>query len=96
MNKVTNLIQLALRAGKVMKGDSLLPSIQKSQAKLVIVSSTCGQNRKKKIQDKCTFYNVPFEIVEPSILDNVSHKKMTAIAIIDNGFAKAIIEKMKG
>ena len=96
MNKITNLIQLAFRAGKVMKGDSLLPSIQKSQAKLVIVSSDCGQNRKKKIQDKCTFYNVPFEIVEPPILDDVSYKKMTAIAIIDNGFAKAIIEKMKG
>ena len=33
MNKVTNLIQLAYRAGKVAKGDSLLVSIQKSQAK---------------------------------------------------------------
>ena len=29
MNKVTNLIQLAYRAGKVAKGDSLLVSIQK-------------------------------------------------------------------
>ncbi len=44
MNKVTNLIQLAYRAGKVAKGDSLLVSIQKSQAKLVLVSSLCGQN----------------------------------------------------
>ena len=54
MNKVTNLIQLAYRAGKVAKGDSLLVSIQKSQAKLVLVSSLCGQNRMKNIQDKCT------------------------------------------
>ena len=59
MNKITNLIQLAYRAGKVAKGDSLLVSIQKSQAKVVIVSSLCGQNRMKKIRDKCTFYNVP-------------------------------------
>ena len=90
MNKVTNLIQLAYRAGKVAKGDSLLVSIQKSQAKLVLVSSLCGQNRMKKIQDKCTYYNVPY------VLDDVSYKKMSAIAIVDSGFAKAIIEKMKG
>ena len=96
MNKVTNLIQLAYRAGKVAKGDSLLVSIQKSQAKLVVVSSLCGQNRMKKIQDKCTYYNVPYRVVEPSILDDVSYKKMSAIAIVDSGFAKAIIEKMKG
>ena len=94
MNKVTNLIQLAYRAGKVAKGDSLLVSIQKSQAKLVLVSSLCGQNRMKKIQDKCTYYNVPYRVVEP--LDDVSYKKMSAIAIVDSGFAKAIIEKMKG
>ena len=96
MNKVTNLIQLAFRAGKVAKGDSLLVSIQKSQAKLVLVSSLCGQNRMKKIQDKCTYYNVPYIVVEPSVLDDVSYKKMSAIAIVDSGFAKAIIEKMKG
>ncbi len=96
MNKVTNLIQLAYRAGKVAKGDSLLVSIQKSQAKLVLVSSLCGQNRMKKIQDKCTYYNVPYIVVEPSVLDDVSYKKMSAIAIVDNGFAKAIIEKMIG
>ena len=50
----------------------------------------------KKIQDKCTFYNVPYIVVEPSVLDDVSYKKMSAIAIVDSGFAKAIIEKMKG
>ena len=96
MNKITNLIQLAYRAGKVAKGDSLLVSIQKSQAKLVIVSSLCGKNRMKKIQDKCTYYHVPYIVVEPSVLDEVSYKKMSAIAIVDSGFAKAIIDKMKG
>lgn len=96
MDKITNLIQFAYRAGKVAKGDSLLPSIQKNQAKVVIVSSSCGQNRMKKVQDKCTYYHVPYYVVEPSILDNVSYKKMSAIAIVDSGFAKAIIERMKG
>ena len=36
MNKVTNLVQLAYRAGKVAKGDSLLVSIQKSQQNLYL------------------------------------------------------------
>ncbi len=47
----------------------------------------------KKIQDKCTYYNVPYRVVEPSVLDDVSYKKMSAIAIVDSGFAKAIIGK---
>ena len=56
MNKVTNLIQLAYRAGKVAKGDSLLVSIQKSQAKLVLVSSLCGQNRMMRLMDKSQYF----------------------------------------
>ena len=67
-----------------------------SAVPVVLVSSLCGQNRMKKIQDKCTYYNVPYIVVEPSVLDDVSYKKMSAIAIVDSGFAKAIIEKMKG
>ena len=96
INKVTNLIQFAMKAGKVAKGDSLLASIQKKKAKLVIVSATCGKNTSKKIHDKCTFYDVPYIVVEESILEGVSYSKISSIAILDDGFAKAIREKLKG
>lgn len=96
VNRVTNLIQLALRAGKIAKGDGLIPSIQAKKAKCVIVASSCGENRKKKLHDKCSYYSVPLFVVEDAILDDVSSKKMSAIAIVDNGFAKAIIQYMKG
>ena len=92
MNKVTNLIQLAYRAGKVAKGDSLLVSIQKSQAKLVLVSSLCGQNRMKKIQDKCRFYGVDW-IVEGTAEELsavLGQPKRIACAVLDEGLARSI------
>ncbi len=95
-NKVTNLIQLCMKAGKVAKGDKLLASIQKQQAKLVIVSNACGKNTLKKVQDKSTFYHIPYILVESDVLEDVSYSKLSAIAILDDGFAKAILNKMKG
>lgn len=95
-SKITNLIQLCIKAGKVSKGDRLIPSIQKGQAKLIIVSNSCGKNTLKKIQDKCTYYHIPYFLVESDILKNVSYSKLSAIAILDDGFAKAILNKLKG
>ncbi len=96
INRVTNLIQLCIKARKVAKGDQLLSSIQKNKAKLIVISDSCGKNTLKKIQDKCAYYHVPYIIVESDILGNVSYSKLSAIAILDDGFAKAILNKVKG
>ncbi len=96
VSKVTNLIQLCMKAGKVSKGDQLLGSIQKQQAKLIVVSNSCGKNTLKKVQDKCRYYHIPYVLVESDILQNVSYSKLSAIAILDDGFAKAILNKLKG
>ena len=55
MNNTISLLQIAWKAGKVVFGDRLIPAIQKNEVFLVIMSSSCGNNRKKKLKDKCAF-----------------------------------------
>lgn len=84
--------QLALKAGKLVRGDALIPSIQKGQAKLVVVSELCGANRRKKIHDKCAFYKVDCIDVDPEQFDAVSPRVSGAYAIVDEGFARSILD----
>lgn len=95
-DKRVSLIQFAFKANQTALGDALIPSIQKNKAKLVLVATTCGQNRKKKIEDKCKFYNIPCIEVEPELFEQVSYRSFHSLAICEDGFAKAIIKEMKG
>ncbi|MCF0106135.1 MAG: ribosomal L7Ae/L30e/S12e/Gadd45 family protein [Holdemanella sp.] len=96
MNKITNLCQLAFRAGKVSVGDALIPSIQSKKAQIVLYAKSCGNNRKKKLNDKCKFYNIPCYELNDEIFSNISHRSIQSLAITDKGFAVAIQKEMKG
>lgn len=95
-DKKISLIQFAFKANKVAVGDALIPSIQKNKAKLVLIAENCGQNRKKKINDKCSYYNVCCKEVASELLEQVSFRSYNSLAICDDGFAKAILKEMKG
>ena len=96
MNKITNLCQLAFRAGKLSIGDSLIPSIQSNKAKIVLYATSCGNNRKKKLNDKCKFYNIPCYELSDDVFLNISNRSIQSLAILDKGFAGAIEKEMKG
>ena len=89
---------LAMRARKVVMGDAVLKSIQNGQACLVILADDCVENQRKKICDKCAFYDVPLMRVESgSMIDAaVGEYNRKAAVIIDQGFAKTIQSYMKG
>lgn len=55
MNKEVQLLQLAIKAGKTVSGDRLIPAIQSQDVYLVLMNRTCGNNRKKKLRNKCAF-----------------------------------------
>ena len=94
MNKWIQLVQMAMRAGKVKLGDNLIPSIQQKKAHLVLYSDICGKNRKKKIKDKCTTYTIPYVEVDEKEWQQISIRKISALAICDFGFARAILKDM--
>ncbi|WP_182199196.1 YlxQ family RNA-binding protein [Paraliobacillus salinarum] len=88
-----NLIGLAYRAKKITIGEeSIIRDIQKGKAKLVLLANDIGSQTKKKLMDKCDYYQVPICIVDDR--DTISHAigktGRVAIAINDDGFASKL------
>lgn len=84
-----NNLGLAFRAQKLQYGTSnVIKSIQRKEAKLVIVAQDASDNTKKKIKDKCTYYNVDYIIKYPSseLSKAIGKRNIMVISILDSGF----------
>jgi ribosomal protein L7Ae-like RNA K-turn-binding protein len=90
--KLLNLLGLAQRAGKLITGEEfVVEAIQGEFARLVFVASDAGKNTSKKIHDKAAYYEVPLvDTLTYAELSCAIGKSRKAIAIEDNGFAKAM------
>ncbi|WP_412990195.1 L7Ae/L30e/S12e/Gadd45 family ribosomal protein [Pediococcus siamensis] len=89
-----NLLGLAQRAGKLITGEAqVLQSIRGQKAKLVVISTDIGQATRKKISDKCTTYQVSLlTFMDRNVLSQAIGQPRTAVAIEDQGFAKALLK----
>ncbi|EPP67943.1 50S ribosomal protein L7, partial [Staphylococcus epidermidis Scl22] len=55
--KIFNLLGLAMRAGKIKSGESvILNELKKKQIKLVILASDASSNTLKQMNNKCNSY----------------------------------------
>ncbi len=89
-----SLLGLANRAGKCVSGEELvLKEIRSQRAKMILLAEDASANTKKKLIDKCTYYQVPYYTVpDRTELGNaIGKEQRVTVAVIDNGFA----EKMK-
>jgi ribosomal protein L7Ae-like RNA K-turn-binding protein len=85
------LLGLAARARKIVSGEELVvKEIRNNNAKLVILASDASKNSSKKIQDKCTYYNVEYHVFGDryQLGTAIGKEARVALAIIDSGFAK--------
>ncbi|HEY4601595.1 MAG TPA: YlxQ family RNA-binding protein [Cerasibacillus sp.] len=88
-----NLIGLAYRARKCSLGEeAIIKDIQESRAKLVLLANDTGKQTKKKMTDKCHFYNVPLYVVDDrdTLSKAIGKTDRVAIAILDDGFANKL------
>ena len=96
--KISNLLGLAQRAGRIISGEELVvKSIQDQKAKLVFIAHDAGPNLTKKIQDKSDYYQVEvitvfFSTLELSIAVGKSRK---VLAVTDAGFTKKMRSLME-
>lgn len=93
MSKSTYLdfLGLAMRAGKLTVGEeSIVKDIQSGRAELVLIANDTGKQTKKKLNDKCSFYQIPiFEVDDRQTISQAIGKSgRVAIAVVDKGFAK--------
>lgn len=88
--KLSNLLGLAQRAGRVISGEELVvKAIQTGQAQLIFLAKDAGSNLTKKVTDKSNYYNIEvstvFSALELSIAIGSNRK---VLAIVDTGFSK--------
>lgn len=92
------MLGLAARAGKIASGEfSTEKAVKSGSAFLVIVSEEASENTKKMFHDKCSFYQVPiYQYASKEALGNAIGKQFRAsLAVLDEGFAKSLEEKLK-
>lgn len=91
--EVFQLLGLAARARKVVSGEELVvKEIRSGNAKIVFLANDASKNSSKKIQDKCTYYNVEYHVCGDRYdLGHATGKEArVALAITDKGFASKL------
>lgn len=92
--KALNLLGIAMRAGKLVTGESLsLKEIQQEQARLVIVAADASDATKEKLTNKCAYYEIPLLIqFTTQELSCAIGRERVICTIMDRGFTKKLKE----
>jgi len=92
--RVLNFLGLAMRAGKVIAGESLvIEAIRMKKVSLVFLASDSGVSTCKKVTDKAKFYGV--KVIELFTSDELSQaigKSRKVLAVSDKGFTARLID----
>lgn len=95
-NKFYGMLGLAKRAGKAINGtEAVITKIRGFEAHLVIISEDASEGTKKRITDKCKSYETEYIFYGncDDIGKAIGAENCVAVAIIDEGFAKSLMEK---
>ena len=90
------ILGLAARARKIATGETVMKQLR-SGSKDVLLSKDMGDNGKKKLLDKCSFYHVPYVFMEcDEINQAIGDRNRKSVAILDEGFAQKLQTCLKG
>ncbi len=94
MDKVYSLIGLAYKANKVLYGVKAMDAIKKRKCYLVVLSDDASDNTKKKVNDKCAYYQIPVKsnVSKEQLSKSIGKDNIVMVAICEEGFAKSILE----
>ncbi|MBL1229458.1 YlxQ-related RNA-binding protein [Enterococcus sp. BWB1-3] len=95
--KTLNLLGLAMRAGRLITGEEMtVKDIQKNKTEFVFIAADASDNTRKKIKDKCSYYEIPWndELLQIEISHAIGRQRMI-VGVNDQGFAKKFKELTK-
>lgn len=93
MNRILQILGLAMRAGKVVSGEEqVLQTVRSGKAQLVFLAKDVAKNTEKRINDKASSYQVPvFRYGTRAELGQAIGKpERVVIAVTDAGFVRTI------
>ncbi|MBF7024071.1 L7Ae/L30e/S12e/Gadd45 family ribosomal protein [Staphylococcus kloosii] len=96
--KIVNFLGLAMRAGKVKTGESVIVNeIKKHKIQLVIIAEDASENTKKVIQNKCESYHISFRIfgTRSELGQALGKAERVNVGITDQGFAKKLLSMIE-
>lgn len=96
-NKVLSYLGLATKAGRTASGEfSTEKAVKEGRACLVFVSEDSSGNTRKKFQNMCAFYHVPFYIygTREELGAAMGKEFRVSLAVTDEGFSKAIEKEL--
>ncbi|AEI44296.1 YlxQ family RNA-binding protein [Paenibacillus mucilaginosus] len=95
-NKFFNNLGLAMRAGKVITGeDMVIESVRHGEAKLVIIAEDASAGTYKKVNDKCSYYQVPLHQFgrREQLGASIGKEARVVLAVTDAGFARMLLKQ---
>jgi ribosomal protein L7Ae-like RNA K-turn-binding protein len=93
--RILQLLGLAARARMITTGEELvIREVRSGNARLVIISNDASANTHKKINDKCTSFNVEKHIFgsREDLGNAIGKESRVVLAITDAGFAGKLSE----
>ena len=96
--KIVNFLGLAMRAGKVKTGESvIINEIKKHKIQLVIIAEDASENTKKVIKNKCESYHISFRIfgTRSELGQALGKAERVNVGITDQGFAKKLLSMIE-
>ncbi|MDO5426222.1 MAG: ribosomal L7Ae/L30e/S12e/Gadd45 family protein [Eubacteriales bacterium] len=97
-NKGLSLVGLATKAGRTASGEfSTEKAVKEGNAFLVIVSEESSENTRKKFQNLCAYYHVPLCVygTKTQLGAAMGKEFRASLAVLDEGFAKAIRKELE-
>lgn len=94
-DRLLGMLGLAVRAGKVSFGVFMTEkALDEGRAKLVIAAEDIGQSNRRRIENRCSEWDVPliFYSDKASLSRAAGKKDMPVAAVLDEGFSKAIVK----
>jgi len=99
MNKALGMLGLAQKAGRLVFGeDGIRKAIKSGKAALVIIAEDASDNTKKRFTDSCAFYKSELILwgTKDELGKATGKNERAAVAVCDENFARAILEKIHG
>lgn len=96
--RILSLLGLANRARMLVTGETVINDLKKGLVKCVIVASDASENTKKRMMNKCAYYNVPVFVYGSSdeLSRAIGKRNRMSVGILDEGFADKIKSMIGG